>query len=412
MKLSVGFGFQSGIIDALAKFPEVTEIYGKMHHDIFGGGRWSCTLQYVGIKDLKKAVKLAHKYHMSFNYLLNCADLNGLEQTIAGQRKIRNFLNFLSSIQIDSVTVASPYLLRLIKKQYPEFKVRVGAFAQISSADQALKWQDLGADILVISAISCNRSFDKLAAIRNSVTCTLELIANSNCLQNCIYEKDHMHLLSRSSRTSDPLKGFLIDYCFLHCSSKKLLDPVNFIRSCWIRPEDILLYEKLGYCNFKIVERSSPADLIIKRVKAYSERSFDGNLLQLVAPVAQISRKLGASKEMRFRLLTTMFRPDRIRIKSLLMIHKYSSLLLDVDYAAPDSQVFIENKKLDNFLDELRKNCNGFCHLCSFCTRISEQVVKINHDYRNAVLSLSSWLDSGAIDSTHWIHPRKKQESI
>lgn len=412
MNLSVGFGFQPGIIDALAKFPEVTEIYGKMHHDIFGGGRWSCTLRYAGIQDLKKAVQLAHKYHISFNYLLNCADLNGLEQTIAGQKKIRNFLDFLSSIQIDSVTVASPYLLRLIKKQYPEFKVRVGAFAQISSADQALKWQELGADILVISAISCNRSFEKLAAIRNSATCTLELIANANCLQNCIYEKDHMHLLSRSSRTSDPLKGFLVDYCFLHCSSKRLLDPVNYIRSCWIRPQDIHLYEKLGYYNFKIVERSSPPDLIVKRVKAYSERSFDGNLLQLVAPVAQISKNLGASKEMRFRLLTTMFRPDRIRIKSLLMMYKYSSLILDTDYSDPNAPVYIDNKKLDGFIEELRKICNGFCTHCSFCTKISEQVVKIDRDYRNEVLSLSSWLDSGAIDSTHWINPRKKQESI
>ncbi len=412
MNLSVGFGFQSGIIEALAKFPEVTEIYGKMHSDIFGDRHWSCTLHYAGIHDLKKAVKLAHKHHISFNYLLNCADLNGLEQTISGQKKIRNFLNFLSSIQIDSVTVTSPYLLRLIKNQYPEFKVRVDAFAQISSADQALKWQDLGADILVISAISCNRSFDKLAAIRNSVSCTLELIANSNCLQNCIYEKNHMHLLSRSPRSSDSLKGFLFDYCFLHCSSKRLLDPVNFIRSCWIRPEDISQYEKLGYCNFKIVGRNSPADLILQRVKAYSKRSFNGNFLLLIAPVAQISKKKGTSREMRFRLLTTMFRPDRIRIKSLLMIYKYASLLLDVDYSTANAPVIIENKKLDGFLDQLRKNCNGFCNQCSFCSRISEQVVKIDPDYRNAVLSLSSWLDSGATGSTHWINPRKKYERI
>lgn len=65
MNLSVGFGFQSGIIETLAKFPEVTEIYGKMHHDIFGGGRWSCTLQQAGYRDLTKAVKLAHKHRIS-----------------------------------------------------------------------------------------------------------------------------------------------------------------------------------------------------------------------------------------------------------------------------------------------------------------------------------------------------------
>lgn len=410
MNLSVGYGFQPGIIESLAKIPEVTEIYGKMHQDIFGGGRWSCTLQHAGTCELKKAVSLAHKYHITFNYLLNSADLYGMEQTISGQKKIRKFLNLLSSIGIDSVTVVSPYLLRLIKKQYPEFEVRVGAFAQISSADQALRWQELGADILVISAISCNRSFERLAAIRNSVGCTLELIANSSCLKNCIYEKDHMNLLSRSSRSSDSLKGFLVDYCFLHCSSKKFIDPVNFIRSCWIRPEDIHLYEKLGYCHFKIVERSSPADLIIKRVKAYSKRFFDGNLLQLVAPVAQVSKKQGASNEMRLRLLTTMFRPDRIKLKSLLMIYKYTQLILDINYEDQDAPVYIDNRKLDGFIDDLRNNCNGFCQQCSFCSKISEKVVKINSDYRDSVLSLASWLDKGAIESTHWLSPPKKQE--
>ncbi|HEX3019480.1 MAG TPA: U32 family peptidase [Chitinispirillaceae bacterium] len=409
MNLSVGYGFQSNIIESLAKFPEVTEIYGKMHSDIFGGGRWSCTLNYAGPAQLKKAVSLAHKHHISFNYLLNSADLFGLEQTISGQKKIRNFLNFLSSIQIDSVTVASPYLLRLIKKQYPQFKVRIGAFAQISSADQAIQWQQMGADILVISAISCNRSFEKLLAIRNSVNCTLELIANSSCLQNCIFEKDHMHLLSRSSCSSDPLKGFLIDYCFLNCSSRRLIDPVNFIRSCWIRPEDLQQYEKIGYSNFKIVERSSPADLIIKRVKAYSQRSFDGNLLFLIAPVAQISRKLGASKEMRFRLLTTMFRPDRIKVNSLILIYKYTKYLMSADFTQPDAPVSIDNKMLDGFLDEFRRNCSGFCTHCSFCSKITEKVVKIDKNYSDSIISIARKLDSSVIDSTLWLSPPKSR---
>ncbi len=71
MNFSVGFGFQSDIIDALAKFPEVTQIYGEIHHDFFGAGRGASTLRYVGIQGLKKAVQLTHKYHFSFDYLFD-----------------------------------------------------------------------------------------------------------------------------------------------------------------------------------------------------------------------------------------------------------------------------------------------------------------------------------------------------
>lgn len=411
MKLSVGYGFQTGLLEKLACYPEVNEIYGKMHEDIFGGGRWSCTLQYAGPDNLRKAVTLAHQYKLSFNYLLNTADLCGLEQTIYGQKRIRKFLDFLSLIRVDSLTVASPYLLRLIKKQYPDFKVRIGAFAQISSPDEASQWQDLGADILVVSAIVCNRSFEKLVAIRNSVSCELELIANASCLQNCIYERDHMHMLSRGSRSTDPLKGYLIDYCFLHCSFSKFKFPVNFIRSCWIRPEDVSIYENLGYSHFKIVERSCPSEMIIKRVQAFVNRKFDGNLLHLISPVAQISKKHGASTEMRLRMFSRMFRPDRIKVKSLIMIRKYTQLLFDNIFSDSDCPVYIDNRMLDGFLDGLRENCNGFCSTCSYCSEISRKAITINEDYREEVLRLADQLDSGATSSTHWLPPNKKRSA-
>lgn len=408
MKLSIGYGFQKGLIESLSKYPAVKEIYGKMHKDVFGGGRWSCTLQHAGSSALKAAVKKAHEYNISFNYLLNGADLNGLEQTIHGQKTIRHFLDFLSDLKIDSVTVTSPYLLRLIKKQYPELKIRISAFAMISSANEAVQWEQLGADILVISAIACNRNFGVLSAIRESVNCELELIANAACLQNCIFEKDHMNLLSRGSRSTDPLKGFQIDYCFLHCSYKRLRDPVNFIKACWIRPEDIALYEKLGYTNFKIVERSSPAEMILKRVSAYSQGHFDGNLYELIAPVAQISKQHGASNEMKLRLLTTMFRPDKIKLSSLSSIFKYSQLILNSGYPSKEPPVHIDNSRLDGFLSHIKEKCNGFCKSCTYCENIAKNVIRINDNYKKTCLTLAEKLDNGSVDSTHWLPPNKR----
>ena len=69
---------------------------------------------------------------------------------------------------------------------------------------------------------------------------------------------------------------------------------MNYLRANWIRPEDLHLYEELGYHNFKIVERNTPTQILLERVKAYAERRYDGNLLDLVQnyayPVGQARR--------------------------------------------------------------------------------------------------------------------------
>jgi len=41
----------------------------------------------------------------------------------------------------------------------------------------------------------------------------------------------------------------------------------------------------MGYTNFKLLERGIPSAELLRRVKAYSERRFDGNLAELLALV-------------------------------------------------------------------------------------------------------------------------------
>jgi len=51
-------------------------------------------------------------------------------------------------------------------------------------------------------------------------------------------------------------------------------------------PEDLSLYEEMGYDRFKVVERDLPTPVMVSRVRAYAERRYDGNLLDLVQPYA------------------------------------------------------------------------------------------------------------------------------
>jgi len=57
---------------------------------------------------------------------------------------------------------------------------------------------------------------------------------------------------------------------------------VAVIKSAWIRPEDLAVYEAMGYTTFKLLERGIPSAELLRRVKAYSERRFDGNLAELL----------------------------------------------------------------------------------------------------------------------------------
>jgi hypothetical protein len=307
---------------------------------------------------------------------------------------------------VDAVTVSLPYLLRIVKKHYPALRVRVGAFAQVDSPQKARQWEDMGADTLCLSAISCNRDFERLGNIRSSVACGLQLIANASCLPSCAWENTHMHLLTQSSLTRHRLRGFCLDYCFLQCSRQRLSDPVNFIRSVWIRPEDLPLYEKIGYNDFKLVERSCPGDLLVRRVQAYSEGRFDGNLWELVAPVAWISGGQKAPLSTRLRMIALLLRPRFIRISSLLALKKYAEAVIQSDFSKKSSGVYIDNRSLDGFLEGLRAiDCNvrpKACDGCGYCSKWAGSAVSMDADWREKATVLADNLDDGLVSGSLW----------
>ena len=137
MRLSVACNFSPDLIDQLAAFPQVHEIYGKMRSDAIGGGRSSYTLGNIGPSTIVRTVSQAHQRGIRFNYLLNAATLGGLDQTRQGYRSIRRLLDFLSRAGVDAVTVASPFLLQMVKAWYPHIRVRVGVFACVDSPMKA-----------------------------------------------------------------------------------------------------------------------------------------------------------------------------------------------------------------------------------------------------------------------------------
>lgn len=386
MKLSVACNFDPDLPEQIKEYP-VYEVFGKLTSDYFGGGRPSFYLPLVDRKELKTYVARTRRAGIDFNYLINSVCMSNMELTREGQRHLRELLDWICEIGVESVTVASIYLLRTIKRSYPQLKVRLSAHRHTDNARKAKFWEDNGADCIVVSETNIYREFKVLEAIRRSVSCDLQLIVNNSCRQDCAIADAHATGLNHASQTG--AKGFPLDYCSVVCLDFRLREPVNYLRANWIRPEDLHIYEEMGYDNFKIVERNTPTPLLVDRTRAYAERKYDGNLLDLVWNVAYPPDKYnGAAKDAYSfkRFMRYFMRPrsvNMLRFLKVVDMGKHQGIL----FPRRPGKHFIEipNKELDGFIDRFRtKSClDQVCEECNYCHDWAKRVVKIDPQWES-----------------------------
>jgi collagenase-like PrtC family protease len=385
VKLSVACNFDDALLDGLRPYP-VYEIYGKLTADYFGGGRPSFYLPEVDRAGVARFVRRTHDHGISFNYLLNASSMGNSEYTREGQRQLEAMLGWLDDIGVDSVTVANVYFLRLIKRRHPRLKVRVSSHRFTDNARKVRFWVDNGADYIVVSEVGIHRELKVLRAMREAAGgVELQLIVNNWCRQDCAIAGNHAVGLSCASQSGS--RGFPLDYCSLVCNALRLREPVNYLRANWIRPEDLHLYEELGYHNFKIVERNTPTAILLERVKAYAQRRYDGNLLDLVQNYAYPYEKLGPRARDAYsfrRLLKYFVKPQAVNLIKLRKVIDFGQTASVLYPRRGPNPVQIDNRALDGFHDYFRDHgCMDVdCERCRYCHEWAERVVKIDPEWR------------------------------
>lgn len=388
MRFTVATNFDDRLIEELKGSP-VVELFGKLPRDFVGGGRASYMLSPLSRGRLEGHVREARRRGIRFNYLLNAACLGNREFTRRGQREIERLLEWLGEIVVEAVTVSVPSLLEIVKKRYPRFYVRVGVFAQVDDVRKAKAWEELGADGITLNPLAVNRNFDLLREIRRAIKCELQLIPNADCLQSCFMAPYHMVGLSHASQSG--YSPFMIDYCFLKCTALRLEEPVNYIRAVWIRPEDLGLYESLGYRDFKILERNAPTEVMVRRVKAYAERRYEGNLLDLIQPYAYRSHDHPKRYWGGGLLWNAWYflKPFLVNPKRLLLLRRLAERR-GMLRPPPEQGVFIDNRTLDGFLASFpQERCAAKdCASCRYCFEWAARVVQIDPAYRRECLAL------------------------
>ena len=365
MKLRVGANWDVSFLDAVTG-TSVDSLFGKLPFDVVGGARPGFVLPQVNRDDIKQYIQACHERGLEFSYLLNAPCLGNLQYSKKGYGKLIDLLEWIDRSGADSVIVGIPYLIDLVRKRFPRLKVKISSTARVNTVRKALQHEAMGVEEIIIDE-HINRDFKALAAIRKAVRCNLELIVNNICLWQCPYNYEHVNHDGHASREGEEDQYCYLQYPGYLCLYRKLVEPVELLKSPWIRPEDIIHYEDLGYEHFKITERFKRTPILLEHVQAYETRHYDGNLLDLFT----LPRK-GAFTPVH---LEYFIKPKHVNILKISELGR----VFDLDVR---ELIHLDNKKLDGFIEHFKEtDCNQTtCSKCRYCDTVFREVALVKDE--------------------------------
>ena len=249
MPLSIPTNWDDALLPGLMGLP-VADLYGKLDDDPIGGGRPRYILRPVSRRRAATHIRQVRDAGWGFTYLLNAPCTGNREFGAHWRRRLLDHVRWAMDAGTTAVTVSVPLLAEAIKAAFPALWVKVSVIAHVASPDRARAWEALGVDEIAVD-FNANRDLVGLERLRASTRCALSLLVNDLCLQDCPFRLYHYNLVGHASQGQGA--GSLVDYCFLRCHDIKLRDPLQLLRSPWIRPEDLGRYEALGYTRFKLI---------------------------------------------------------------------------------------------------------------------------------------------------------------
>ena len=327
----------------------VLELYGSFQEGSFNSARPAKYLPAVSREQFQRHVAQARQKGIAFNYLLNAPSYSNHEYTHEGRRELAELLAFLVDSGVASVTVAVPYLVEIIRATAPQLEVVVSTIGYVGGLAGIDQYVEAGAARIVLD-VEVNRDFAFLRTACAESPVPLEIIVNPVCLSQCHFKFNHNCVAALGSQSllrggvGVPYNQYYLNWCFL----RKLRHESEFLKSPWVRPEDLHLWEETGISLFKIAGRGLPGAEILRLCRSYLARSFSGNLLDL----------LGWPHWLAFR-----DNGDGTRL--------------------PPLEVILDNEALDGFLDFFARStpqCRLGCQRCGHCQAWSRRALRFNDE--------------------------------
>ncbi|WP_054742642.1 U32 family peptidase [Cellulosilyticum ruminicola] len=304
IELSVGTKFESQLVEELIRQNErservkVKEIYGsiglKKGNGIMSTARQSYRLTN-DLRDIENVAKLCDDNDIKIAYTMNSIVVPSLHTVADSLKELKDYLKTLENIGIYSVTVANPLVMEVIAA-HTNLKINVSTICHVDNIHQMRTYKEMGVRKIVLSYMH-NRNIKLLEqAVKEDMP--IELMTNETCLKNCPYRMScySIESLTENEEPYQPegeivdIKGYPYSRCFKETQKNW---PHGFLKTAWIRPEDLKKYEELGIRHFKITGRTQRPEKILSDVAAYIDEKYDGNLLDIMPLIAGSDRKEG-----------------------------------------------------------------------------------------------------------------------
>jgi len=183
---------------------------------------------------------------------------------------------------VDIVTTTSPAVARTIQRTHPEVDVRASVNMRIGT----VKGMQYVAELFDSFQVQrdYNRDLEHIRELKEWADENgkrLNMLVNSGCMALCSGQTYHDNLVAHEAEVDETynIEGWNPHTCWNY-----LRDPehwVSVLQNTWIRPEDLHHYDDL-FPVVKLATRMHARPRMV--VRAYVQRRFHGNLLDLFEP--------------------------------------------------------------------------------------------------------------------------------
>lgn len=299
----VGTNFDLALLDKIVelnkKYPcsLINEVYGSTREMAFVAARPDFRLPDVKNSQLEEYVRRCNYLGICFNYTLNTINPGSKRELVEWKKQaIQDYVQYLWDIGIYRVTVANPVIMEIIREVNKDIEFEVSTILHVDAVTQIKYLHDQYKIKKVCCGIHKNRSVSFLkraAEYCNKNGIIFEILANEFCSNagegyttHCSY-RDSCYIFHASDVTAEDAKS-LDGYPMQHCIKARDTDPFNWLRTRFVRPQDLHLYRSIGITQFKVSGRTGSTEYIMKVLEAYASESFEGNLLELWKPLETI----------------------------------------------------------------------------------------------------------------------------
>lgn len=291
IKFSIPYNGDLALMAQAFRSGQVKEVYfaGAGRHDYSSPYQNQNKFRNEEIHDL---IALCRKHNVDRTLLMN----KGMTFT-DNLKDIFQYIRLLDKEEgVTSITVGDPAIVPYLKKAFPHIRLQASVFMNIDGLPKIREAIKMGLSDFYLD-VSTNRKGEELDKIRDYKKkykgFTVKLLANHGCYMNCFYMtrhhgwpllKDMFDQLSAShpSLRETYVLGNMIDV--KNCVYRRD-DVTDEIKRPFIRPEDLSYYEDNDWADIvKIAYRMDHTPALKKKLQAYFERSFDGDLFELTPP--------------------------------------------------------------------------------------------------------------------------------